>query len=138
MRIGWTPPLRPANQRRDDKGATADRSFTTALQSEPATRVSLSAAAALSAVEGLLSLQEVADGPGGRRHAIRRGENLLDALDGLRHALLAGELPRDRLATLLRLAAETSAVTDDPRLQEIIAEIELRAAVELAKLGEYV
>lgn len=138
MRIGWTPPLRPANQRRDDKGTAADRPFTAAFADEPAARVSLTAAAALSAVEGLLSLQEIDDGPGGRRRAFRRGQSLLDALDEIRHALLAGVLPRERIAALARLSAETAAVSDDPRLQEIIAEIELRAAVELAKLGEFV
>jgi hypothetical protein len=138
MRIGWTPPLAPgATQRRDDKGVAADRPFTANFEGEPAAKVSLSAAAALSAVEGLLSLQEVGDGIGGRRRAVKRGERLLDALDALRHALLDGALPRDQISLLQRLAAETAETTDDPRLQEIIAEIELRAAVELAKLGEY-
>ena len=136
MRIGSTPPLRPASQRRDDKGSAADRAFTTALGSDPAATVALTAAAAMTAVEGLLSLQEVADGIGGRRRAIKRGETLLDALDDLRHALLVGSLPRPRIETLARLAAETASVTDDPRLAEVLAEIELRAAVELAKLGD--
>jgi hypothetical protein len=138
MRIGSTSPLTRTSQRRDDKGTVADRSFTAAFDNEPAARVSLSSAAALSAVEGLLSLQEVADRSGGRRRAVKRGESLLEALDGLRYALLDGTMPRDRLADLQRLAADTAQLTDDAHLQEIIAEIELRAAVELAKLGEYV
>jgi hypothetical protein len=138
MRIGWTPPLPAASQRRDDKGIAADRSFSAGFETEPAARVSLSAAATLQAVEGLLSLQEVVDATTGRRRAVKRGEGLLDALDALRHALLAGALPRDQLGMLQRLAAETAQTTDDPQLQEIIAEIELRAAVELAKLDAYV
>ena len=40
------------------------------------------------------------------------------------------------LAALARLAGETAPLVDDPRLAEILAEIELRAAVELAKLGD--
>lgn len=138
MRIGWTPPVRPAGQRRDDKGISSDRPFTAELSSEPAARVSLSGAAALSTVDGLLSVQEVDDGPGRRRRLVRRGERLLDALDELRHALLMGALPRDQVMSLRRVAAETAAATDDPRLQEIVAEIELRTAVELAKLGQFV
>ena len=136
MRIEWSPPLRPANQRRDDKGAGVDRSFGTALGGETAAAVGLKASAAMTAVEGLLSLQEVADGLGGRRRAVVRGDKLLNALDALRHALLDGVLPRAQLAALAQLAGEAAPLVDDPRLAEILAEIELRAAVELAKLGD--
>jgi hypothetical protein len=135
MRIEWSPSLRPANQRRDDKGTGVDRSFGSALGNDAAATVSLKATTAMNAVEGLLSLQEVADGLGGRRRAVARGEKLLDALDELRHALLAGILPRARLAALAQLAGEAAPRVDDPRLAEILADIELRAAVELAKLG---
>src|ERR1700685_1197492 len=106
MRIEWSPSLRPANQRRDDKGTGVDRSFSTALGSDAAATVSRTATAAMTAVEGLLSLQEVADGLGGRRRAMARGEKLLDALDDLRHALLTGGVPRARLAALAALAGE--------------------------------
>jgi hypothetical protein len=136
MRIEWSPPLRPASQRRDDKGSGVDRSFSTALGGDTATAVGLKATAAMTAVEGLLSLQEVADGLGGRRRAVVRGEKLLGALDELRHALLSGVLPRARLEALAQLAGETAPLVDDPRLAEILGEIELRAAVELAKLGD--
>jgi hypothetical protein len=138
MRIGWTPPVRPAGQRRDDKGISSDRPFTAELSNEQPARVQVGAAAALSTVEGLLSVQEVDDGPGRRRRMLRRGERLLDALDELRHGLLIGGLPREQVVALRRLAAETATATDDPRLQELVAEIELRAAVELAKLGQFV
>ncbi|MGH7088745.1 MAG: flagellar assembly protein FliX [Stellaceae bacterium] len=138
MKIGWTPPVRPAGQRRDDKGVSADRPFTAELSNEPAARASVGAAAALSTVEGLLSVQEVDDGSGRRRRMLRRGERLLDALDELRHAMLVGGLPREQVIGLRRLAAEAAGTTDDPRLQELIAEIELRVVVELAKLGEFV
>jgi len=136
MRIEGTPLLRPASQRRDERGSVGDRAFTTSLSTESAARVSAPAATATTAIEGLLALQEISDEAGGRRRAIARGDRLLDALDGLRHALLAGALPRSRLEELGRLAAEAAPLTHDPRLAEILAEIELRAAVELAKLGD--
>ena len=59
---------------------------------------------------------------------------LLDGLDRLKAALLTGRvLPSEleRLRTTLALRRET---TDDPRLDEVLGHIELRAAVELAKL----
>jgi Class II flagellar assembly regulator len=136
MRIVWTPPLRPASQRRDDKAASADRTFTSALGNEGAATVALKGPTSMAAIESLLSLQEIGDGPGGRRRAVARGEKLLDALDGLRDALLAGVLPRARIAELQKLAGEAAPLVDDPRLAEILGEIELRAAVELAKLGD--
>ncbi len=138
MRIEWTPPLRPASQRRDERGTVTDRSFAPTLGGETAAKVSAPAAAAATAIEGLLALQEIFDEAGGRRRAVARGDKLLDALDGLRHALLAGALPRSRIEELGRLAAEAVPLTHDPRLAEILGEIELRAAVELAKLGDVV
>jgi hypothetical protein len=134
MRIEWNPLLRPATQRRDEKATVGDRSFGAALTGETGAAQSLKGASATPAVEGLLTLQEIADGQGGRKRALQRGDKLLDALDGLRHALLAGALPRAQLETLARLAAETTPLVDDARLQDILAEIEVRVAVELAKL----
>jgi Class II flagellar assembly regulator len=138
MRIEWTPPLRAASQRRDERGTVGDRTFTASLGTETAAKVAAPAAAATTAIEGLLALQEIFDEAGGRRRAVARGDKLLDTLDGLRHALLAGVLPRSQIEELGRLAAEAVPLTHDPRLAEILAEIELRAAVELAKLGDLV
>lgn len=136
MRIEWSPPLRRASQRRDDRAGGADRAFSSAFGSETAASSGVKTTASMAAVDSLLSLQEVADGLGGRRRAVVRGEKLLDALDELRHALLVGAVPRARLAALAQLAGETAPLVDDPHLAEILADIELRAAVELAKLGD--
>jgi hypothetical protein len=136
MRIEWSPPLRPASQRRDDRAGGADRAFSSAMGGEPSATSGVKATGAMAAVENLLSLQEISDGLGGRRRGLARGEKLLDQLDELRHALLIGAVPRAGLAALAQLAGEAAPLVDDPRLAEILAEIELRAAVELAKLGD--
>ena len=85
-------------------------------------------------IDALLALQEVPDrGEEGRR-AQRRGHDLLDSLDRLRLALLGGHLDSaqlDHLAHLLR-ARRDKAI--DPCLAAVLAEIEVRAAVEFAKL----
>jgi hypothetical protein len=136
MRIEWTPSLRVATQRRDDRGGAADRSFSLSGGSDTAAATATPGTMATQAVAGLLSLQEISDELTGRRRAAARGDKLLDALEELRMALLGGTLPRAQLAALAHLCREHVPLVDDPRLAEILAEIELRAAVELAKLEQ--
>ena len=52
----------------------------------------------------------------------------------LRDGLLAGTLPREALVRLAQLVRTRGAEIDDPRLKDVLDEIELRAEVELAKL----
>jgi len=94
---------------------------------------SLAPSAALSGLEALFALQEVPDATTGRKRALARGTKLLDRLDDLRVGLLLGHISRDKLSELAQLAREGSQGLDDPELREILEEIELRAAVELAK-----
>jgi len=86
-------------------------------------------------VDNLFMLQEVAeDMTGRRRAAMQRGSSMLDRLDDIRVALLTGSLPRGQLESLRRMAKERGDVLNDPQLQSVLDEIELRVAVELAKL----
>jgi hypothetical protein len=50
--------------------------------------------------------------------------------------LLTGALPRGQLESLRHMAKERGDVLNDPQLQSILDEIELRVAVELAKLDK--
>ena len=93
------------------------------------------AAPSVAPTDSLLSLQEVPDAVARNARARRHGEDLLDRLDELRLAILAGHLRPVDLERLTRLVAEQRTAVDDPRLAEVLDEIELRAAVELAKLG---
>jgi len=133
MRIDWSPQLQAPTARRDARGVSTDRSFANSVSEEPQAAPAASAPAT-SAVEGLFVLQEVADELSGRRRAAARGAALLDRLDELRLALLSGRLPRAQLHHLRALAREHGPAADDPKLAAILAEIELRVAVELAKL----
>ncbi|MFQ6017280.1 MAG: flagellar assembly protein FliX [Kiloniellaceae bacterium] len=128
--IGTAAPRR--NERNKASGAGA---FSKALSGEPPAASSVSGGGAIGPVDALLALQEVPDAPRGRRQARRRGEDLLDRLDELRLGLLAGSLPRATIERLAALAAAERDRVDDPRLAEILDDIEVRAAVELAKLG---
>ncbi len=97
----------------------------------------VASAGPVGAMESLLAAQEVdATDPDERRRQLREhGEQVLERLDEIRHGLLSGELSESRLYDLARLVREKRGATDDPRLAEILDEIELRAQVELAKLS---
>jgi hypothetical protein len=89
---------------------------------------------AVGGLDALLALQEVPDSLAKREKGRRQGELLLDLLDELRVSLLDGRLSE---ASIGRLASEVERAreeSDDPRLNGILDEIELRARVELAKL----
>lgn len=133
MRIEWNPLIRRASSRTEKTDGTSGEKFAAALAGDqPAAPAA--PPPAVSAVDVLLSAQEVPDALAGRRRAMQRGNTLLDRLEELRLALLAGVLPRERLDELVRLARTARETIDDPRLTEILNEIDLRVAVELAKL----
>ena len=52
----------------------------------------------------------------------------------LRIGLMAGSVPRQRLQRLMKLLRDRPGGYGDPQLDSIISDIEVRAAVELAKL----
>ena len=70
-----------------------------------------------------------------RRKLIQRGEDILDKLDEVRHGLLMGSIPKEKLITLAQLVRSRRDNVVDPRLAAVLDEIELRAEVELAKLS---
>lgn len=86
-------------------------------------------------LDTLLAVQAYEEPQERKKRQAKRGYDLLDGLDRLKAALLSGSVQvseLERLKTMLALRRET---TDDPRLDDVLAHIELRAAVELAKLG---
>lgn len=90
--------------------------------------------AGLMGVDALLALQDVGGPLERRRRAVRRAGRLLDALDGVKLALLGDSLSARELERLRRALQEERGATADPQLESVLDEIELRAAVEIAKL----
>jgi hypothetical protein len=134
MKVDWSPQLQATRARRDVRPGSDGRSFADEVTGEVATSQP-AAASNIGGVDGLFLLQEVGDEAAGRRRrAAARGSALLDRLDEIRVGLLSGSLPRTQLEQLRQLAREQSEAGDDPRLAAIIDDIELRVAVELAKL----
>jgi len=88
----------------------------------------------ISSVDALIALQEVGGPLERRRRATGRAGRILDALDALKLEVLEGGLTRAVVDALTRAVRDQRALTDDPRLEGVLDEIETRAAVELAKL----
>lgn len=87
----------------------------------------------LSALDGLLALQEIPDALHDRKRALRQGHAVLDGLEQLRTAILCGDITHQQLSTLRERMRSLRHIPTDPHLRELLQDIELRAAVELAK-----
>ncbi len=88
----------------------------------------------VTSMNGLLSLQEMPDDEIKKRRAVQESRTTLEALETLRLALLSGSIPEHLLHTLSKVVAAQKERVNDPQLMRLIEDIELRAAVELAKL----
>jgi pyruvate-formate lyase len=131
---GTIRPTRP-RARRSVRDAAGGR-FASQVSTEPQSATArLGPVAVVNQVDGILALQEVPGAADGRSKGISRGADLLDRLDEIRHALLRGAVSRDQLVELHRRVVAQKTVVDDARLSTLLDEIDLRASVELAKLG---
>jgi len=88
----------------------------------------------VTSMDALLSLQEMPEDEIKKRRAVQESQGTLEALETLRLALLTGSVPEHLLHTLTKVVAVQKQRVSDPRLMSVIEDIELRAAVELAKL----
>jgi hypothetical protein len=86
-------------------------------------------------LDTLVALQANEGAQERRKRQTKRGQDLLDGLDQLKAALLSGRVSVADLDRIKNLLSARREATDDPRLDDILAHIELRAAVEMAKLG---
>ena len=57
-----------------------------------------------------------------------------DNLEEIRQEIIFGSVSKEKLIEISRLVKQKDVETDDEKLKEILAEIELRVEVELAKL----
>jgi hypothetical protein len=139
MKINGPNNLTGPNRNRKS-GAAGDAGFTPAPKSASSARggaaaAPLAAASAVGSVDALLALQGAGDFTEARKQATDRAFSLLDLLDDLKIALLEGALPRATLVRLMDTLQSQRDQTHDPQLEAALDEVELRAAVELAKHG---
>jgi hypothetical protein len=103
-------------------------------QEEPAaTPTAAGGVRTVAGIDALLALQGVEAADERRRRAVKRGHTALDLLDEMKIALLSGGLEPSVLVRLKLAAAELKDSSGDPRIDQVLAEIDLRVEVELAK-----
>jgi Class II flagellar assembly regulator len=103
--------------------------------SDVSTTSNVASSSPITSIDAIMALQGVEDPVTGNKKAVSRGQDLLERLEEIRHGLLIGSIPVERLQQLQVTLSNMDVKADDPQLTEIIGDIEVRAAVELAKLG---
>jgi len=136
MKIDRITGNRTTGTRRSERGAASrPGQFAKTLEGEAPSTSASGSVRPVGDVGALLSIQEVPDALDEKKRSVRRGGDLLDQLEELRHGLLFGTLPVSTVEKLAKMAQAQKDKVSDPRLAEILNEIEIRAEVELAKLG---
>lgn len=130
--IGSSSGARPARS----AGGDGFRIIAPEAAGGPAQASSVSATQGVMGVEALLALQELGGPLERKRRAVGRAGRILDTLDALKIALLEGDISAGDLDRLRRAVRDERDNTDDPALEAVLDEIELRAAVEVAKLEQ--
>lgn len=118
----------PASARRGSSSRFALPDMTPAAESRAAT-----APKTVGGIDALMALQGVEDATERRKRAVKRGRTALDVLDDLKIGLLTGALDGRLVERLRTAAADLKTASGDPGLDTVLAEIELRVEVELAK-----
>jgi Class II flagellar assembly regulator len=95
-----------------------------------------SALRTIGGIDALIALQGIEEPAERRRRAVKQGRVALDALDELKIGLLGGELSPATLTKLKAVAAHLKAASGDSGLDGVLAEIELRVEVEIAKMAQ--
>jgi hypothetical protein len=115
--------------------AASSGSFSVSEPAEPHAQI-VAGPGPIAALDSILALQDMGDPMDGRSKGLKHGEQLLDILDAVRDGLLAGGIPRATLNKLAVAVTRRHDVFADPKLQDVLDQIELRAHVELAKLEQ--
>ncbi|UJQ95423.1 flagellar assembly protein FliX [Mariluticola halotolerans] len=137
MRIDGPGRSGKVNQRGDARRAGGSGPAFTLGDGEAAARANASAPSGpVTGMDAILALQAVEDPLYARRKSAKRGESILDALEEMKADLLTGRINEGKLNRLMALLKQAK-IHADPQLDALIEDIELRALVELAKLGRF-
>ena len=125
----------PGVSRKGKKGGSDKAGFSKALSTEEtAAAAPPSGTSPLTAVSSLLSLQEMPTSSDGRSKGLDQVEDLLGQLEIIRHGLLAGQIPQNKLNDIVKIVSRERSQSNDPQLDDLLGDVELRVKVELAKL----
>jgi hypothetical protein len=136
LRIDNTARTNNVGQRSAARPAGGGPQFQIGEPSTAPRAASVATAAPASAIDALLAMQAVEDPTQGRKKQLRRGRSLLDTLDMIKADLLMGRISEGHLNQLMTLIGQARD-RQEPGLDGVLDDIELRARVELAKRGIY-
>jgi Class II flagellar assembly regulator len=114
---------------------TASGGFSVAEEDAPKQAQPAASLRTIGGIDALIALQGEQDPVERRRRAVKRGRTALDALDELKVAVLDGTLGPSTLLRLKSAAAGLRDASGDSNLDAVLAEIELRLEVEMAKMA---
>jgi len=133
MKIDPTKVAGVSQTRRSEKTKKTGSSTFSTLLGETSDSAPAEQTRSLSGVESVFAAQDVGDREGNAKRARERAEAMLEKLEDIRTGLLVGAIPVNKLRQLAQVAKEQREEFTDPRLAEVLNDIELRARVELAK-----
>jgi hypothetical protein len=137
MKVDGYGNIKSASNVKKRYGVAQSGGFSELLESsfadEVASNSGVGEVSATAQMSGLFALQEVSDDDV-RKQLLKQGNNVLDSLENLRRGLLLGNMSMHVLRDIEHKIAAKRAIFNDPKLSAILDEIELRAAVEIAKL----
>ena len=137
MKITGSGPSAGPTQRRKVSGRSGDHAagtFAEQVAARPAANSTIAPSAPLAALAGVLAAQEVGDPAEQRRRAVGHGHSVLAELRELQLGLVEGWVSEGTLHRLSGLLDGRRPAVADPQLDALLDDLELRAAVELAKL----
>ncbi len=138
MKVENTRGTGPGSTRKTNRTSGASGSSFSKMLESSAGADAPSESVPTTSVDSLLAVQAAGEkgfGDGSGKQARARAESMLDRLDEIRHGMLTGSVARSTLTDLERTIKQTRESVNDPALNEILDEVELRAKVELAKLS---
>jgi hypothetical protein len=134
MRIVGPNASRPAPTTSAARRAS-DARFSIADQQAATATASVAALRTIGGIDALIALQGQDDPSTRRQRAVMRGRLALDVLDELKAEVLAGTLGPATVMRLKSASADLRNASGDAGLDTVLAEIDLRLAVEIAKMS---
>lgn len=136
MRIQGTTPFTTANTRKVAGGKEKAGAFSALVEAASDDAAEAGGTGAVRSTGAALFAQEVdVTDENGRRNQQAKdyATGLLDQLDKIRMGLLSGGLSAYQLQNLSKIITHHQQAAADPKLNDILKDIELRVKVELAK-----
>ena len=135
MRVTGPQASSTSSVRKKKGTSSSGEAFSVDTPAESQTAKASGSVASTSPLDALLAMQGVENEDQAESRAKKRGQELLDLLEDVRRGLLTGVIPASKLNGLIAAVRSEQANVTDPKLKSILDEIDLRASVELEKLG---